>query len=186
MSYLHSQSQPTAHRDLSSNNVLLIAHLVAKISDLGIARVLKTNTSSRKMRSKLTQAPATLDFMAPETLCDDPVYSTSIDVFSFAGIALHLFSGEWPTPTQPTLMDETGKLMAFTEAERRQKYFDKISASGKIATILKALVKSCLDNNPLHRPPMDIVSEKIESLKVINFNKFVSNQYNYMCNHYIL
>ena len=162
LSYLHSQSQPIAHRDLSSNNVLLTTHLVAKISDLGIARVLKTNTSSRKTRSKLTQAPGTLDFMAPETLYDDPVYSTSIDVFSFAGIALHLFCGEWPSPTQPTQMDKTGKLVAFTEAERRQKYFDKISAKGKTGTTLKALVKSCLDNNPLHRPPMDIVSEKIE------------------------
>ena len=168
LSYLHSQNEPIVHRDLSPNNVLLTPHMVAKISDLGIARVLKTSTTdSRRTRSKLTKAPGTLDFMAPETLYDNPTYDTSIDVFSFAGIALHLMCEEWPTPSHPTQMDtRTGSLIAFTEVERRQKYFDRVS--GEISTALKPLLKSCLDNNPSRRPPIAIVSEKIELLKVVS------------------
>ena len=107
----------------------------------------------------------TLDFMAPETFYDNPTYDTSIDVFSFAGIALHLICEEWPTPTQLTQMDpKTGKLIAFTEVERRQKYFDKMG--DKISTALKPILMSCLDNDPSHRPSITTVSEKIELLKV--------------------
>ena len=98
LSYLHGRDPPVIHRDLSSNNVLLTSHLVAKISDLGLARMIQAD--SKQTRSRLTTAPGTLHFMPPEMLDeDDPVYGTPVDMFSFAGIALHVFSEEWPTPT---------------------------------------------------------------------------------------
>ena len=167
LSYLHGQHNPIVHRDLSPNNVLLTAHMTAKISDLGIAKVLKTTTTNRRTRSNLTRAPGTLDFMAPETLYDNPKYGTPIDVFSFAGIALHLICEQWPTPTNPNQIDaETDKLVALNEVERRQKYFDKMS--GKISVAIKPLLKICLNNDPAKRPAITSVSEKIESLKVLS------------------
>ena len=47
LQFLHSQN--IIHRDLSSNNILLTKHLMAKISDLGMAKVIPTeaHTSSR-------------------------------------------------------------------------------------------------------------------------------------------
>ena len=164
LSYLHGQDEPIVHRDLSPNNILLTTHMVAKISDLGIARVLKSHSETTKTK-KLTKIPGTQDFMAPETFSDDPTYDTAIDVFSYAGIALHVICEEWPRPTQQTKLDsKTGMLSAFTEVERRQKYLDKMS--GKVSTALKPLLKCCLNNNPLKRPSITSISEKIESLKV--------------------
>ena len=61
---------------------------------------------SKQTKSRLTTAPGTLHFMPPEA---DPVYGTPVDVFSFAGVALHLFSEEWPTPTSQVKKDPMTK-----------------------------------------------------------------------------
>ena len=79
--YLHSEMK-VAHRDLSSNNILLTTNLSAKISDLGSARVLD-RPGGWNSQAKLTKTPGTIDFMPPEALEDPPKYTVSVDVFSF-------------------------------------------------------------------------------------------------------
>ena len=62
LSYLHGRRPAAVHRDLSSNNVLLSkGHLVAKISDLGTAKMIRAD--SKQTKSRLTTAPGTLHFM---------------------------------------------------------------------------------------------------------------------------
>ena len=162
LSYLHARKPVVIHRDLSPNNVMLTSQPVAKIGDLGVAKVIRAD--SRQTRSRLTTAPGTVDFMPPETLEANPVYGTAVDVFSYAGIGLHVFAEEWPTPCGLKRRDPvTKKLMALTEAERRQEYLDKIP---KGATVLKELFVRCLDDEPDERPPIQEVSEMIETLKV--------------------
>ena len=92
--YLHNHDPPIVHRDLSPNNVLLTAHHVAKISDLGVAKVIKAES-----RKTMTIASSTVDFMPPEALASSPVYGPPMDVFSFAGIILHTINQQWPRPT---------------------------------------------------------------------------------------
>ena len=139
------------------NNVMLTSKLVAKIGDLGVAKVIRAD--SRQTRSRLTTAPGTVDFMPPEALEANPVYDTAVDVFSLAVIALHLFAEEWPTPSGQKRRDPvTKKLVALTEVERRQQYLDKIPES---VSILKQLVERCLDDDPGERPPVGEVSEMI-------------------------
>ena len=70
LEYLHSND--IVHRDLSSNNVLLTKHLVAKIADFGVAKFIIEHPAMSIIQ--LTQAPGTLHFMAPEALLNDPQY----------------------------------------------------------------------------------------------------------------
>ena len=162
LSYLHGRRPAVIHRDLSSNNVLLTSHLVAKISDLGMAKMIRAD--SKQTRSRLTTAPGTLHFMPPEALDEDPIYGTPVDVFSFAGISLHLFSERWPMPSGPKKRDpNTKKMISLSEVERRQQYLDKITAE---AAVLREMMMQCLDDDPDQRPPIQEVSQMIKSLKV--------------------
>ena len=165
LSFLHNSKPTILHRDLSPNNIMLTSQLVAKIGDLGVAKVVRAD--NRQTKSKLTIAPGTQDFMPPEALVEanpGPLYGTPIDVFSFGGIALHVFSEEWPSPSAMKQKDPTTKKMiTLTEAERRQQYLDKMT--GKAAGLRK-MVEQCLDDDPDERPPIQEVSTIIEPLKV--------------------
>ena len=74
--YLHNRHPPIVHRDLTPNNILLGSRLEAKITDLGVAKVMKDTDSGRKM----SKAPGTPHFMPPEALDDNPVYDASLDM----------------------------------------------------------------------------------------------------------
>ena len=153
--YLHNHDPPIVHRDLSPNNVLLTAHHVAKISDLGVAKVIKADS-----RKTMTKAPGTVDFMPLEALANDPVYGPPMDVFSFAGIILHTFNQQWPRPTEAIQFDpKTRRRVALSEVERRQQYLDKMIGE---AEVLRPLVEECLDDDPAVRPTIATVCERIQ------------------------
>ena len=85
LAYLHGQHPPIIHRDLSARNILLSASLVAKISDLGNARIV--DLSPREV-ARLSHAPGCMLYMPPEMQADCPSYGPSLDVFSFGQAAL--------------------------------------------------------------------------------------------------
>ena len=91
--YLHNHDPPTVHRDFSPNKILLTAHHVAKISDLGVAKVIKAES-----RKTMTE---NVGFMPHESLTDNPEYTLSMNVVSFAGVVLHTFNQQWPHPCDP-------------------------------------------------------------------------------------
>ena len=157
LGFLHSQQpNPIVHRDISSNNVLLTTQRVAKISDLGTAKMIRTDCR----QTKLTSLPGCPHFMPPEVDEEEPIYNKPVDVFSFAAVALHLFSEEWPAPGAEKMRDpETKKIIPVSEPQRRQQYLDKMT--GKDA-ILKEMVVQCLDDDPDQRLSIQEVSEKIK------------------------
>ena len=163
--YLHNHDPPIVHRDLSPNNILLTAHYVAKISDLGVAKVIKADR-----RKTMTKAPGTVDFMPPECLDDVPEYGPPMDVFSFAGIILHTFNQQWPSPAKNVIFDpKTRKMMALSEVERRQQYLDKMIGE---AEVLRPLVEECLDYDPAVRPTTATVCERIQVSKDVYMKEF--------------
>ena len=48
------------------------------------------------MTYHLTQVPGTLAFVPPEVMVAKPRYDTSVDIFSYGNIMVHIFSGRWP------------------------------------------------------------------------------------------
>ena len=160
LEFLHAQD--IVHRDLSSNNVLLTKQLVAKIADLGMAKVIEQN----KMMTQ-TQTPGTVHFMPPEALSNKPHYGLPVDIFSLACIALHLMSCKWPEPKDRVLEVED-TLIALTEVQRRDKYFQSFC---NIPT-LRSLIEACLYNKPEKRPKISEVCMAFKNLKA-NTNKQV-------------
>ena len=148
LAYFHGQTPPIIHRDLSANNVLLSTNMTAKISDLGVARIL--NLTPLRV-SRMTETPGTPAYMPPEVMVADPHYDTSVDVFSFGVMMIHTFTAEWPLPIiGQTRIDPTNpdRLIPVTEAERRENFLRKISQDNPLTD----LILNCLKNNPLQRP----------------------------------
>ena len=159
--YLHQQSPPIIHRDLSANNVLLTHDMTAKISDLGVAKIL--DLTSAKKKNPLTTGPGTPMYMPPEARATPPKYSIAVDVFSYGVLILHIFSGKWPEPIEPVTIDPLNieNLIPKTEAQRREEYFQDMELSHQQ---LVEFTKRCLHNHPIKRPDDVEVIEVIEAL----------------------
>ena len=157
--FLHGQTEPIIHRDLTSNNILLTASMTAKIADLGVARILNF---SYFRRNQMTTCPGTLSYMPPEALAHEPAYDCSIDIFSVGVLLLHMLCGEWPIPGEANRVDPQNPttLLPLTEKERRIRYISMLST----AHPLLKTIEQCLSNYPPHRPAAKQILEKIRSL----------------------
>ena len=94
LSFLHSNG--IVHRDLSSNNVLMIGNIRAKVTDFGMARLGDMNPRATQLT--FTMCPGTDVYMPPEAVQDKPVYAEKIDCFSFGVIAVQTLTRQFPKP----------------------------------------------------------------------------------------
>ena len=93
LAYLHSNG--IIHRDLSSNNVLMIAGSRAKVTDFGMSKVFDM---SRTTITPKTVCPGTLAYMSPEAFDDPPVYTKKLDSFSFGVLDIQIVTRQFPDP----------------------------------------------------------------------------------------
>ncbi|XP_065906713.1 probable serine/threonine-protein kinase kinX isoform X2 [Dysidea avara] len=147
LQYLHVHD--IIHRDLSSNNILLTKQLVAKIGDLGVAKIIDpTGTKTA------TQVPGTVTFMPPEALSYSPTYGKPVDVFSLGCVMIHTMTHKWPFPKDETRIDKSsGKKSALSEVERREDYLALIQPKQ-----LTDCIKQCLNDLPEKRPSVSDIS----------------------------
>ena len=159
--YLHERSPPIIHRDLSANNVLLTSNMNAKLSDLGVAKILNL-TPARMTQMTQTKAPGTPCYMPPEALTAKPKYTSKIDIYSYGVLIIHTLCGRWPFPEDVFRPDpqNPGTMIPISEVERRAEYLQEIGNDHPLMTV----IHQCLSNAPAWRPEAPALLDQVNTI----------------------
>ena len=158
--YIHSKD--IIHRDLSGNNVLLLAGR-AKITDFGMSKLLDAN---RRM-TPLTMCPGNSVYMPPEALREPPVYSKKIDCFSFGVLQIQIMTRQFPDPGPAMRVVEdsrspTGAInIPVLDSERRKSHIDIIDPTH---TLLPTAL-DCLSYSEKDRPSAQDLCRQLAAVK---------------------
>ena len=152
--YLHSHTPPIAHRDLTARNILIDSGLTAKITDLGVARMV--NIQPGQLAATMTVGPGNYLYMPQETVQEEGAtrYNTAIDIFSFGVVSLFTLTQTFPKDLKPHNYHDlrTGRIIGRSEIERREHYIQLMQAAlGETHPLVK-LTLNCLEYLPENRP----------------------------------
>ena len=170
LSFLHSNG--IIHRDLSSNNVLLIGNVRAKVTDFGMAKLHDFLNVEMRTRLTYTICPGTDVYMPPEAVKDNPDYNAKIDCFSFGVIIVQLLTSQFPKPgdRQEEIQLNLPGLSAGTimrcvpEVERRQNHISTIDPNNPLLSI----ALNCLKDRKDERPSAHQLCEQVVALRQSN------------------
>ena len=156
LQYLHDHHDPIIHRDLATKNILLSYNGVAKIGDLGVAKVLNQNQSNM-----LTRQPGTELYMPPEVKIQGVAYDTKIDIYSFGVVMLEVSIGRSATAREAFEVAQcgSGMIKLVPEVERRETDFKELGEHHP----LRVLILKCLGNRD-ERPSAKIINTNLMEL----------------------
>lgn len=165
LAYLHSHG--IIHRDLSSNNVLLIGSSRAKVTDFGMSSLVDMASPSK---ATLTTCPGTQVYMPPEALNEPPVYSEKLDCFSFGVLMLQVLTRQFPDPSNRFRLIEvcqpgnsSVKFQAsvpVSELERRSNHIRQVKMNTLLPTAL-----DCMNDTCINRPPSSDLCQRLAMIK---------------------
>ncbi|KAF8024768.1 hypothetical protein BT93_F1826 [Corymbia citriodora subsp. variegata] len=163
LSYLHHGcAQPIVHRDISSSNVLLNNEMQAVLSDFGVARLLRKNSSS----NLTANIAGTYGYLAPEVAYTLVVNEKS-DVYSFGVVALETIMGKHPREIISglrTSLEEHGMLHQILDPLLP---YPRQSSMARDTVLAVAVALACLSFEPKLRPTMKQVSEAFLARKLL-------------------
>lgn len=158
------------HRDLSSNNILLVnANKKAKVSDFGMARLHDSEITFPGQGNILTKMPGTDVYMPPEAAKNKPDYTKTIDCFSFGVLVIQILTTLYPEPgdrRKELRIDhpEAPKGVAEVQIEEKERRKDHICMIDPNNPLLSIALK-CIIDEPCERPSALNMCESLESLK---------------------
>ena len=157
------QTNQILHRDLSSNNVLLIgAGVRAKVTDFGMSKL----TSLNPRFTPLTACPGNPAYMSPEALLDPPIYTEKLDCFQAGVLMVQIITRKFPDPG-PAMnrvrdtRSPTGWInMPVLEITRRNNHLRLVTAHPMFS-----LAVDCLKDTDTERPSAQEISHRLSALK---------------------
>ena len=155
LAYLHSNF--IVHRDLSSNNVLLLGERRAKLSDFGVSKLIDPR---RQRQSSLTLCPGNSAYMPPEAIDEayQESYSEKLDCFSYGVLCVQILTRKFPAPTvRLVVADSANMRVVVSEVERRREHINMIDGDHPfLETILQ-----CLGDSGEERPSAQEVCHRL-------------------------
>ena len=165
LSFLHANT--IIHRDLSSNNILLISNVRAKVTDFGMATL---RVSEQMTQFSRTMCPGTDVYMPPEAVEEKPLYTEKIDCFSLGVLIVQILTQVYPAPGKRQEVIEfrhsglpKGRKVKVTvpEMERRKSHIDLIDSNHP----LLAVAFDCLKDLESDRPSAQQICKRTAALK---------------------
>ena len=158
--YLHSNG--LIHRDLTGNNVLMIAGPQAKITDFGMSKLASVNPRM----TALTLCPGNILYMSPEALDEAKAYTAKLDIFSFGVTMIQIVTRQFPNPSDRFHLVHSSEFneeirRVVPETERREADLKLILDTHS----LKPLALQCLKKKENERPSAVQLSERLSELK---------------------
>ncbi|XP_039137472.1 MDIS1-interacting receptor like kinase 2-like [Dioscorea cayenensis subsp. rotundata] len=158
LSYLHHDcAPPIVHRDITTNNILLDEEYNARVSDFGISKLLKPDSSHWSMLA------GTYGYMAPELAYMMRV-TKRCDVYSFGVVALEVIHGAHPGDLINNGLSMSMLVKDILDQRLSIFHLNDRVANQVVAVILIAM--KCINTDPQSRPTMQRVTQALSSSKL--------------------
>ncbi|RWW70868.1 hypothetical protein BHE74_00021431 [Ensete ventricosum] len=177
LSYMHHDcDQPIVHRDITTNNILLDSELKACVSDFGIARLLKPDSSNWSMLAGTYGYLAPGKFSPPDLSFGDPCMSfaelayamrvtTKCDVYSFGVVTLELLTGGGHREEVVSVLSlpSSPKNTLVKDVLDQRPSLPTTEVADEVAAVLR-LALCCVEHDPESRPTMKQVFGALSTL----------------------
>ena len=162
LTFLHANQ--ILHRDLSSNNVLLIGDGArAKVTYFGMSKL----TTLHSRMTPLTACPGTPAYMSPEAMLDPPVYTEKLDCFQAGVLMVQTITRKFPDPgpSMNRVRDDRSRTgwvnVPVPETEHRENHLRLVTATHPIYP----LIVDCLKDTDTQRPSAQQICHQLSGLR---------------------
>ncbi|TYH82807.1 hypothetical protein ES332_D02G087000v1 [Gossypium tomentosum] len=165
ITYLHEECRDCIiHCDIKPENILLDEGYTAKVSDFGLAKLMKPKDHRHL---SLANIRGTRGYLAPEWLANHPLTS-KCDVYSYGMVLLEIVSGRRNFEVSPETDGKKFSLWAYSEFEKGhiEAIVDKRIKDVDSEEVERAIMVSfwCIQEQPSQRPMMGKVVQMLEGV----------------------